>query len=58
MDLARDVTDKSLDEIGEFFGGRDHTTVLHAVRRTQKLMAEDRATRLAVAELKRLLATP
>lgn len=58
MYLARDLTDKSLDEIGEFFGGRDHTTVLHAVRRTQKLMAEDRATRLAVAELKRLLATP
>lgn len=58
MFLARELTDKSLDVIGAFFGGRDHTTVLHAYRRTQKLMAEDRPTRLAVAELKRLLVTP
>lgn len=58
MYLARELTDKSLDEIGSFFGGRDHSTVLHSCRRVQKLVAEDRGTRLAAAELKRLLVTP
>ena len=33
MFLAKDMTQKSLPEIGELFGGRDHTTVLHAVRK-------------------------
>ena len=33
MYIAKDLTQKSLPEIGELFGGRDHTTVLHAVRR-------------------------
>jgi len=33
MFLAKDMTKKSLPEIGELFGGRDHTTVLHAVRK-------------------------
>ncbi len=38
MYLAKDMTKKSLPEIGELFGGRDHTTVLHAVRK----IAEER----------------
>lgn len=38
MYLAKELTQKSLPEIGELFGGRDHTTVLHAVRK----MAEER----------------
>ena len=33
MYLAEELTQKSLPEIGELFGGRDHTTVLHAVRK-------------------------
>jgi chromosomal replication initiator protein len=33
MYLAKDLTQKSLPDIGELFGGRDHTTVLHAVRK-------------------------
>ena len=33
MYLAKELTQKSLPEIGESFGGRDHTTVLHAVRK-------------------------
>jgi chromosomal replication initiator protein len=37
MYLAKELTQKSLPEIGELFGGRDHTTVLHAVR---KIMSE------------------
>jgi chromosomal replication initiator protein len=39
MYLAKELTQKSLPEIGELFGGRDHTTVLHAVRK----VAADRA---------------
>jgi len=33
MYLAKELTQKSLPDIGELFGGRDHTTVLHAVRK-------------------------
>jgi chromosomal replication initiator protein len=31
--MAKELTQKSLPDIGELFGGRDHTTVLHAVRK-------------------------
>ena len=37
MYLAKEMTNKSLPEIGELFGGRDHTTVLHAVRKIAEL---------------------
>jgi chromosomal replication initiator protein len=36
MYLAKEITQKSLPEIGELFGGRDHTTVLHAVRKVSE----------------------
>jgi chromosomal replication initiator protein len=55
MFLARQLTSRSLGEIGEFFGGRDHTTVLYGCRRTEKLLRRDRATRHAVGELRKLL---
>ncbi|MCX8033370.1 MAG: chromosomal replication initiator protein DnaA [Thermoleophilia bacterium] len=42
MYLARELTDASLPKIGEHFGGRDHTTVLHAVEKISKLMRHDR----------------
>ena len=42
MYLARELTDASLPKIGERIGGRDHTTVLHAVDKITKLMREDR----------------
>jgi chromosomal replication initiator protein len=42
MYLARELTDSSLPKIGERFGNRDHTTVLHAVEKITKLMREDR----------------
>ncbi len=48
MYLAKELTQKSLPEIGELFGGRDHTTVLHAVR---KISAE----RLQLTELNQQL---
>jgi chromosomal replication initiator protein len=41
MFLAKELTQKSLPEIGELFGGRDHTTVLHAVRKITDLRTRD-----------------
>ena len=41
MSLAKELTNHSLPEIGEAFGGRDHTTVLHACRKIQELREED-----------------
>ena len=41
MWLAKQLTTRSLPDIGRRFGGRDHTTVLHAVRRIEALKAED-----------------
>jgi chromosomal replication initiator protein len=41
MYLAKELTQKSLPEIGELFGGRDHTTVLHAVRKLSDLRTRD-----------------
>jgi chromosomal replication initiator protein len=42
MYLSRELTDLSLPKIGEGFGGRDHTTVMHATAKIQKLMSEQR----------------
>ena len=41
MYLAKKLTSKSLPEIGRKFGGKDHTTVMHAVKRVEELMASD-----------------
>ncbi len=41
MYLSRELTDYSLPKIGEEFGGRDHTTVIHAHEKISKMMAED-----------------
>ena len=41
MWLAKHLTTRSLPDIGRRFGGRDHTTVLHAVRRIEALKADD-----------------
>jgi chromosomal replication initiator protein len=42
MALAKELTNHSLPEIGDAFGGRDHTTVLHACRRIAELRATDK----------------
>lgn len=55
MYLARQLTPASLSEIGEYFGGRDHTTVLHGCRKTEKLLTRDVAVRRAVADVRRSL---
>lgn len=41
MFLARRLTSKSMHQIGDYFGGRDHTTVLHAIRKTESLLGDD-----------------
>ena len=41
MYLAKKMTPRSLPEIGRRFGGRDHSTVLHAVRKIEELMKAD-----------------
>lgn len=55
MFLIRCLTDHSLPEIGEYFGGRDHTTVLHAYNKLEKEVEEKKETRRLIEDLKELL---
>ena len=55
MYLARKLTTRSLPEIGRRFGGRDHTTVLHACRRIEALCAEDALFKQEVDFLSQML---
>ena len=55
MYLAKTLTLRSLPEIGRRFGGRDHTTVLHAVRKIEALVSRDVALSEEVESLKRQL---
>ncbi|WP_299566089.1 chromosomal replication initiator protein DnaA [Enterovirga sp.] len=55
MYLSKVLTLRSLPEIGRRFGGRDHTTVLHAVRKIEKLIGGDTALSEEVELLKRML---
>jgi chromosomal replication initiator protein len=51
MYLCRELTDSSLPKIGKNFGGRDHTTVIHATSKIAKLIKEDRSVYNLVQEL-------
>jgi chromosomal replication initiator protein len=51
MYLCREMTELSLPKIGQSFGGRDHTTVMHADRKIRQLMAERRSIYNQVTEL-------
>lgn len=57
MYLAKDLTHHSLPEIGEVFGGRDHTTVLHACRKIKELLETDADIKEDVKNLLRTLTT-
>ncbi len=56
MYLAKILTAHSLPEIGRKFGGRDHTTIIHGVRKIEELMVKDTSLAADVDGLKRLLA--
>jgi chromosomal replication initiator protein len=51
MYLARQLTELSLQQIGAYFGGRDHSTVLHAVRKVEHALVHDPALSGAVRRL-------
>ena len=56
MFLAKTMTPRSLPEIGRRFGGRDHTTVLHAVRKIQELSSNDMTLKQEIELLRRQVA--
>jgi len=55
MYLCRKLTTHSLQEIGEKFGGKDHTTVLHAIRKIEEKSMEDLALKESLDKLTRLV---
>jgi chromosomal replication initiator protein len=55
MYLVRELTRASLPEIGQFFGGRDHTTVLYAIQKVQELAESDREVQSLLRTLKEAL---
>ena len=55
MYLAKSITSRSLPEIGRKFGGRDHTTVMHAVKKIEELKQEDNNFNEDIELLKRLI---
>ena len=57
MSIAKELTSHSLPEIGESFGGRDHTTVLHACRKVKELEVMDREVQRDLKNLYRALST-
>ena len=52
MYLCRELTELSLPKIGENFGNRDHTTVIHAYEKISKELQNDENLRKSIAELK------
>jgi chromosomal replication initiator protein len=57
MSIAKELTNHSLPEIGDAFGGRDHTTVLHACRKVKELEGADREVQRDLKNLYRTLST-
>jgi chromosomal replication initiator protein len=57
MYLCRELTDLSLPAIAQGFGGRDHTTVLHAHRQVRNRMLTDESTRKLVEDIRTRLST-
>jgi chromosomal replication initiator protein len=57
MALAKTLTNHSLPEIGEAFGGRDHTTVMHACKKVKELQEESRDMQDDMKHLLRTLTT-
>ena len=58
MFLCRNLLDVSLNNIGVYFGGRDHTTVIHAIRRVEEKEKKDRRLRKMIERLSQELKFP
>ena len=58
MALSRELTSMTLPEIGRRFGGRDHSTVIHAIRRVEELTLRDPCVALEVEILRERLSQP
>ncbi len=58
MYLIRELTDESLNRIGQAFGGRDHSTVIHSIRKVEETMEEDEAFAHRVRALQARLESP
>lgn len=52
MFLAREMTDNSLPKIGKEFGGRDHSTVLHAYNKIKNMISQDESLRIEIETIK------
>jgi chromosomal replication initiator protein len=55
MYLSKQMTARSLPEIGRRFGNRDHTTVLHAIRKIENILKDDTRLRDELDDLKKML---
>lgn len=55
MYLARQLTSYSYPEIGDRFGGKDHSTIIHAIKKIEKIMEEDFQLRSVISSLKKEL---
>jgi chromosomal replication initiator protein len=57
MYLAKQLTDSSLPEIGRYFGGLHHTTVMHSIAKMEQQRRTDPATNVAISKLLKILKT-
>jgi chromosomal replication initiator protein len=55
MYLSRELTNLSLPDIGRNFGGRDHSTVLHACKKIEKNQADDDSLKTSLMQLRDLI---
>ena len=55
MYISRQLTSSSYPEIGEKFGGKDHSTIIHAIRKIEKMMEEDFQFKTTVENIKNTL---
>ena len=58
MYICRNITDASLNNIGVYFGGRDHTTVMHAINNIEKKKLEDLRLKETISTIKKELSPP
>ena len=58
MFLCKGLTSYSYPEIGKAFGGKDHTTVIHAVKKIDSMLKIDQKLKKQIFELKEIIFTP